>query len=123
MCTKTSFNFEANSSKIFQQFGLIKNYCTDEKIAEWKANKMKSEERWVEIFNHMENHQLPYKEFSHLIEFILCFPGTSAPVERVFAKANKIWTSEKSTLEIKTLKSKLMVKYNMDYDCCNSMIF
>lgn len=41
MCTKTSFNFEANSSKIFQQFGLIKNNCTDEKIAEWKANKIK----------------------------------------------------------------------------------
>lgn len=125
MSTKTSFDLEANSSKLFQQFGLIKSFCTDEKILEWNTSKEKvsAEKRWVEIFKHMDQNQLPFLEFSHLIEFVLCFPGTSAPVERVFSKANKIWTPEKSALKPSTLKSMLIVKINMDYDCCEFFEF
>lgn len=112
-----SFNLEANSSKIFQQFGLVKSFCSDEKIAEWNTieNKVSTECRWVQIFQYM--HQLPFEEFAHLIEFVLCFLGTSAPVERVFAKAKKIWTPEKSNLHPSTLKSILIVKNNMENDC------
>lgn len=117
MATKTSFDLNANSSKIFQQYGFIKNYCTNEKISEWNTNKVSAECRWVELFKHMGQNQVPFEEFSYVIEFILCFPGTSAPVERVFAKAKKIWTLEKSSLLPSTLKSILIVKNNMDYEC------
>lgn len=123
MTSKTSFDSAANSSKIFQQFGLIKNFCTDDKLSEWKTNKMSTEKRWVEIFKHLDQHQLPYVEFSHLTEFILCLPGTSAPVERVFATANKIWTEEKSQLSVPKLKAILTVKTNMDYNCCEFFEF
>lgn len=79
--------------------------------------KASAEDRWVEIFKHMDQHQLPYQEFAHIIEFVFCFPGTSSSVERLFAKAKKIWTPEKSALEPSTLKSILIVKNNMEYDC------
>lgn len=115
---KTSFNFYANSPRIFQQFGFMKNYCTDEKIAAWNTWKLTTESRWVEFFKHMSQHQAPYEDVSRVIEFILCFAGTSAPVERVFAKAKKIWTLEKPSLLPSTLKSILIVKNNMDYYYC-----
>lgn len=117
MSSKTSFDLAANSSKIFQQFGLIKTFCTVERIHSWKQEKISTESRWVETFKHMEQRQFPFVEFSHIIEFILCFPGTSAPVERLFAKAKKIWTPEKSSLQPSTLKSMLIIKNNLDYDC------
>lgn len=64
----------------------------------------------------MENHQLPYKEFSHLIEFVLCFPGTSAPLERVFAKANKIWTEFYDILKKKpSLLQKISTQEKYDF--------
>lgn len=93
MCTKTSFDLEANSSKIFQQYGLLKSICSDEKISECNVKNeegktVSTESRWVQIFQHMHQHQLPFEEFSHLIEFILCIPGTSAPVERVTRKVS-----------------------------------
>jgi hypothetical protein len=59
----------------------------------------------------MDVNQLPFAEFAHLIEFITCFAGTSAPVERIFANVNKIWTKEKSALQPSTLKSNNRIFY------------
>lgn len=120
-----SFDVNVNSPKIFAQYGYVKTYCSSEKLAEWrdgkdKNGKLKSvstEERWVEVFKHMETEQVPYLEFSRLIEFILCLPGTSAPVERVFSSAKNIWKVESSQLAVKTLKSILLVKMNLKYSC------
>ena len=47
----------------------------------------------------------------------MCLPGTSASVERLFSAINKICSTEKTQLQIKTPKSMLIVKYNMDYSC------
>ncbi|RYX79070.1 hypothetical protein EON71_01030 [bacterium] len=75
------------------------------------------EDRWVEIFKHFEREHIAFDTFSIIIEYALCFPGTSAPVERLFAHVNKVWTQESSALKIDTLKSILIVKCNMDFSC------
>lgn len=115
---KTSFDIFANSSKVFEEYGYIKNYCSAEKMAEWNSENVSTEKRWVKIFKHMKANQVPFVEFSQIVEYILCFPGTSAPVERVFAKAKKVWKQESSALLVSTLKSILFVKINLDYECC-----
>lgn len=111
------FDVNGNAAKVFAQYGYIKNYCTTEKFEEWKEKKLPSEERWVEVFKHMEASQVPYLEFSRLVEFVLCLPGTSAPVERVFSSAKNVWKTESSQLEVNTLKSILLVKTNLEYKC------
>lgn len=88
MAERTKFDRQGNSTSIFNQFGYDKNYCTDAKLAVWKDKNMQTEERWVEIFRHMNKEDVPFKEFAYIIEFALCFPGTSASVERIFAKAD-----------------------------------
>lgn len=85
----TSFDVNANASQVLEQFDFIRKYCTDEKLEEWTDKKLHTDERWVEIFKHINAHRVPYIQFAHIIEFALCFPGSSAPVERVFAKAEK----------------------------------
>lgn len=112
-----NFDVNENSAKVFTQYGYIKSYCSPDKFTEWKANKTPSEKRWVAIFSHLESKDVPYLEFSRLIEFILCLPGSSAPVERVFSSAKNIWKTESSQLHVKTLKSLLFVKNNLEYTC------
>lgn len=114
---RTSFNLSHNSSAVFDQCVYVKSFCTNEKLSEWEANKVPTEQRWVEIFKHMEAKHVPFDEFSKIIEYALCFPGSSAPVERVFATAKKIWKLESSSLQIATLNAILHVKMNMEWSC------
>lgn len=120
---KCSFDTAANSSAVFEQFGYAKTYCSAEKLAEWKSKKMPADGRWVEIFQHMEARNVPFNEFATIIEFIFSFPGSSAPVERTFAKAKKIWKQESSQLQISTLNSMLQVKCNMEWTCIDFFKF
>lgn len=71
------------------------------------------ENRWVEIFNHLNNERIEFETFAMLIEFILVLPGTTAAVERIFSGMNKYWSEEKVHLKVSTLNDVLMVKYNM----------
>lgn len=117
LAEKTSFDFDAQSSAVFDQFVFVKNYCANEKINKWNANNVSTEARWVEMFKYFESKHVPFNQFSAIVEYVLCFPGSSAPVERLFAKANKVWKQESTNLHIKTLRAILFVKSNMEYTC------
>lgn len=82
-----------------------------------------TEARWVDVFNHMNRNDIPFEQFAHLIEYILCFPGTSASVERLFAEVNKIWKRQSTALKLSTLKVMLIVKHNMEYSCLQFFTF
>lgn len=105
------------SLKIFEQFNYVKQYITDSQIEDWNKQSKSTDERWVDCFEKLQTRDVPFKEFSAILEYIFCIPGTSAAVERVFSAVNKIWTLEKTRLQIKSLKSILLVKYNLEYDC------
>lgn len=117
LAEKTSFDLTKNSSKVLEQYEYVRNYCNTEKITEWKDKKTPTEERWVEIFKHFEARNVPFIEFSQIVEYSLCLPGTSAPVERIFSIAKKVWKLESANLHMSTLKSILYVKHNMDFTC------
>lgn len=117
LANKNFFDLEEMAGKMFDQYNYVKNYVTDEKIEEWREKKMDIDKRWVEIFLHFRNHNVPFDEISTVVEYILCLPGTNATVERIFSTANKSWTREKSQLHISVLKSILFVKYNIELSC------
>lgn len=52
-----------------------------------------------------------------IVAYILCLPGTSATVERVFSLVNDIWSIDKARLSIGTLRDLLYVRYNMKTSC------
>jgi hypothetical protein len=114
---KTSFDLVQNSSKVLQQYSYVKTYCTVEKLIEWNEKKLAPDERWAELFKHMNAQNVPFNEFSSIIEYILCLPGSTAPVERIFAMVKKVWATESSSLNVETLRAILYVKYNMTFEC------
>lgn len=114
---KKLYDAEENAVKLHRQFGYVKNYCSDSKIKQWMEEKASIPKRWVEIFNHLKSEHCDYDELAAIIEYILCMPGSTASVERVFSAMNKTWTEEKTRLKFETLKDILAVKVNLKMTC------
>lgn len=111
------YDAQANAVALHKQFGYVKNYCTEEKIVEWREKSVSVVARWLEIFNHLIVQSCEYNEIAKMIEYVLSLPATSATVERVFSAMNKSWTQDKTQLNIETLKAILLIKFNMKFTC------
>lgn len=98
-------------------FACVANYITSEKISEWNAANVTTDQRWVELFTHLKDKNINHQRMSELVQFIMCLPGTNASTERVFSQMNKLWTSEKTQLQIPTLKALLVTKINFKQSC------
>lgn len=114
---KKLFDAAKNAAHLHTQFGFVKNYCTDAKVNQWHDEHVSTPNRWVEIFSHLAAEHCDYGEISKVVEYILCLPGTTATVERLFSNVNDIWTEDKTRLYIETLKAVLCVKNNINYKC------
>lgn len=112
-------NDSFNENELFDEVGYLKNFLSMEKLIHWRESKTSIDQKWVEIFNHFENESIPYKNILIIIEFLLCLPGTNAPTERLFTFMNRYWTSEKSQLSVDTIKSMLILTYNVETNCEN----
>lgn len=106
-----------NEAKLHNQSGVLIEYCTEDRIMEWRAENTSIVDRWVEIFKHMFKNHCKYDELSVMIEYVLCLPGTNSSVERLFSSVNVTWTDSKTRLTIETLKAILFVKCNSREDC------
>lgn len=68
-----------NEDACFDEFSLLKNFATNEKIAYWNSKKTSTENRWLEFFKYLGAipYQTPPRNLKILCEFVLCLPGTS----------------------------------------------
>lgn len=111
------FLSRSQDTEVFDEFSLISSYVTVEKIKSWNDENVATEDRWVELFKHFRANNLNCTNFRTIIEYVLCMPGSNAPVERVFSLMNKIWTSEKTQLSVTVLKAILITKTNINKQC------
>lgn len=108
---------DTNAKQLHKEFGFVKNYCGEAKIKQWNADKVEVSTRWVEIFQHLDSESCDYEEITKIAEFVLCLPGSTASVERVFSNVNDTWTEEKTRLKVETLKAMISVKVNSKMSC------
>lgn len=106
-----------DSSNLFDQYNYVRTYLTTEKLNDWNMQKTGADKRWAQTFLHLNSRNIPCDKMSMLVEYVLCLPGTSATVERVFSQVNRIWSNEKTAMLPKTVESILYVKYNLNYSC------
>ena len=104
-------------TEMFDDFAYTLNYINEDKISEWNKSKLSADQRWVEIFTHFKDNDINHKQMAKVIQYIFCLPGTNASTERVFSQMNKIWTIDKSQLNVSTLKALLILKYNFKHSC------
>ena len=101
---------------LFDQWVLIKSIIVRDLEAMNKEN-IPVCDRWVKIFSEMNEKCLDYQDIFKIVEFVLCLPGSTAPVERIFSVMNNMWSKEKSRLSVETMKAMLIVKQNCAMDC------
>lgn len=68
-------------------------------------------------FMHLSRNEASFDDVSKLVEYAPCLPDTLELVERVFSAITKISITEKTRLEVQTLKSILFVKNNFTFSC------
>lgn len=105
-----------DETMLFDEWACAKNIVTCH-ITEWNKNKVAVSDRWTDVFSEMGSKSLNFGVLSLAVEFVLCLPGTSAPVERVFSLMNASWTDEKSRQSVTTMKAMLFVRINFGLDC------
>jgi hypothetical protein len=104
-----------NEDSLFDEVSYVSNYLNQDVLKRWEEMKSSTEQRWMEVFKNFKERQMPYKNCLAIVQYLLCLPGTNAPTERVFSLMNttSIWTSEKSSLKVETLRVMLIIKFNM----------
>lgn len=102
---------------MYEEYVNVKEFVTEEKVAEWADKKTLPPQRWMEMFSHFTNNQILALNVLKLAEFFFCLPGTNAATERVFSLMNSTWTSDKSQLGVNILKAILVTKVNYDETC------
>ncbi|KAL4108051.1 hypothetical protein QTP88_018308 [Uroleucon formosanum] len=102
-----------NDTALFDQFMLTLQYVTQEKIDEWNLEKKSTDQRWVCIFKYFKEKDIQCDKMIIIVEYVLCLPGSNASTERVFSHISKIWTKEKTQLNVSTLKPLMTVLKNM----------
>lgn len=60
----------------------------------------KTQEKWKDIFETFSKNNVSFLNIFKIVEFAMCLPGTSAPVERIFSMMGSIWTSESGRLSL-----------------------
>jgi hypothetical protein len=64
----------------------------------------------TDIFSEMSEKRLDFQVFCNIVEFILCLPGSTAPAERIFSDINTMWSKEKPSLPVETMRAMLVRK-------------
>jgi hypothetical protein len=50
----------------------------------WNKENIHVSDRWVQFFSEMSEKRLDFQDFCNTVEFILCLPGSTAPVGEYF---------------------------------------
>lgn len=114
-----------NEDELFDEVSLLQAKLSEDKIAEWNSKNIATEDRWVEVFkwNQGSGSSEDFKNCKILCQFIICLPGTSASIERLFSKINNYWSAEKSQMKISTLEAVMQVYTNFDETCSEMFQF
>ncbi|XP_075437304.1 uncharacterized protein LOC142475230 isoform X1 [Ascaphus truei] len=111
-------NFEIREGELFDETSCVIQY-TRGRTAAWKEEKMPAAERWVETFTHFRNRGTPFQNIGLLVEFVMCLPGSNAPVERICSITDKAWADGRHGMDLATLKATLVTRVNFDLSCAD----
>jgi hypothetical protein len=66
------------------------------------------------VFVHFNENNVQRGTVKKVVELLLCWPGSSASIERVFAHMNYIWSEKMSQFHVYKIQAMLALKSNTD---------
>jgi hypothetical protein len=79
-------------------------------MSDWNTNLITAIEKWSEGFEFVQHEGISLRNVHIILEFCLAIPGTSAFIERLFYITNVLWTDEKNSFLIETIKAVTVTK-------------
>jgi hypothetical protein len=98
-----------DEDEIFNEFSHITNISKN-KMGDWNTNLITTVERWSEAFEFVQSEGISLRNIHIILEFSLAIPGSSASFERVFSITNALWTDEKNSFLVETIKAVTVTK-------------
>ena len=111
-----------NTDELFNEVIIGKKMWTS-KMRVWeteekeKDTKLSSEEKWLQLFSHAKENDIPMRNLGLIIECNFCLPGTSAPVERLFSLMNNAWADDRGLMLESTVRALMLYKINFGLSC------
>jgi hypothetical protein len=88
-------------------------------MSDWNTNLIIIVERWSEVFEFVQTEGTSLRNIHIILELSLAIPGTSASIERVFSITNALWTDEKNSFLVETIKTVTVTKTHFQDLSCN----
>lgn len=109
-------NIQLDDSLLFDQLTYLKKKIEEFKnsILDWD-NKIASE-KWQCFFS-VSIHNEQHSELLKIAQYVFAIPAHNANVERVFSLMEIQWTDERNRLQLDTVESIIMCKYNYKKTC------
>ncbi|XP_059807060.1 uncharacterized protein LOC132381581 [Hypanus sabinus] len=105
-----------DKKRLFEEWGNSKQVVS-RLLPVWNTEKLPVSERWCQVFRDMQRSGFACSHLAKAVEFVLCLPGSTAPIERLFSAMSTVLSPDKSHLSISTMKAILLVQVNFDLDC------
>ena len=106
----TAKQLTVDNNCLFDEIACLKNYCTEENLADWRDKTVSTGDKWVEVFTTLRSRNILLPNLELLVSFAMSLPGTNASIESIFSLMNNTWSDEMSRLSIDTLKARLVIK-------------
>ena len=101
----------ATKDELFDEVSALNDLL--KKIPDDEFCKNEAETKWMKIFDGNDFFPLLYQSVS----IVFSLPVSNAFVERVFSLVSAQWTDERNRLYEKTIKFRLQIEVNLDYNC------
>lgn len=106
---------EDDMTGLFNQFAMLNAYLKENMAS--VDSESKTDQKWVVVFRHFAEKSLSYNLLNKIVEFALVIPAANTTAERAFANINDIWTSDKGSMTLETVRARLMAKFNWRESC------
>lgn len=82
-------------------------------VDQWNQNSVSACIRWKQVFDALDDRI----SFHSIVELALCLPASNATCERLFSEIKFLWTKNRSSFKLVTIKSILSLRYNLSTKC------
>jgi hypothetical protein len=104
--------------ELFNEFSHITNISKN-KMSDCKTNLITAVERWSEVFEFVQSEGISSRNIRIILGFSIAIAGTSASIERVFPVTNALWTDERDSVLVETIKAVIVTKTHFHDLSCN----
>ena len=105
-----------NIDELFDEVSYVRRFVSQQAVNS-KPGICLLEEKWIGIFKHFNEQNIPVHNFLKVAQFVFSLPGTSAPVERVFSIMKNMWSPDRNRMDENTVRALLYCKINFNLTC------